>query len=108
MVLAFFLMARSMRRRSVRSAWAIAALALAFSLCVAPVPTPIITVLVPHGLTLLDRTYYANILDGPAMFAGLWWWIASSLALTFLVSLAVAWRYFRPSGSARRSRFKPG
>lgn len=94
--LVFFFVARFMRGRSVRSPWAIAALALAFSLLAAPVPTPIISVLVPHGLALFDRSYYSNILYGPAMFAGLWQWIIPSLMLTFIVALAVAWRYVRP------------
>lgn len=95
-LLLFFFMARFMRRKAVRSTWAIAALALAFSLLAAPVPTPIITVLVPHGLAALDGSYYANILYGPAIFAGLWRWIIPSLMLTFVVALAAAWRYVRP------------
>ena len=94
-LLGFVLLARLMRRRAVRSAWAIAAFAFAVSVLAAPVPTPIITGLVPHGLALLDRTYYPCILHGPAMCAGLWWWIAPSLALTFAVSLVAAWRYLR-------------
>ena len=60
-----------------------------------PVPTPILTVLLPHGLALLDRTYYPCILYGPAMCAGLRGWIAPSLALAFAVSLVAAWRYLR-------------
>ena len=102
-LLAFFFLARFMRRKSVRSAWAIAAVALAFSILAAPVPTPIITVLVPHGLALLDRGYYANILYGPAMFAGLWQWIVPSLMLTFVVALVAAWQYVRPPNNS----FKP-
>src|SRR5688500_5918710 len=82
--LVFFFVARFMRGRSVRSPWAIAALASAFSLLAAPVPTPIITVLVPNSLALFDRSYYANILNGPDLFAGLWHWIIPSLMLTFV------------------------
>jgi len=91
----FFVLARLMRRRSVRSTWGIVAFALAFSLLAAPVPTPIITVLLPHGLALLDRSYYPNIFQGPAMLADLWWWIIPSLVLAFAVSLVAAWRYIR-------------
>lgn len=98
--LAFFFLVRFMRRSSVRSAWAIAAVALAFSLLAAPVPTPIITVLVPHGLALLGRTYYANVLNGPEMFAELWWWIAPSLMLAFVVALVAVWRYLRSPDSS--------
>lgn len=99
-LLAFFFLVRFMRRKSVRSAWAIAAVALAFSLLAAPVPTPIITVLVPNGLALLDRTYYATILNGPAMFAGLWRWIVPSLMLVFVVALVAVWRYVRPPNNS--------
>lgn len=94
--LAFFFVARFMRGRSVRSPWAIAMLALAFSLLAAPVPTPIITILVPHGLALFDRSYYLGILYGPAMFAALWQWIIPSLMLTFIAAFAAARRYVRP------------
>jgi len=102
-VLMFFFIARFMRRRQVRSAWAIVAFACAFSLLAAPVPTPIITVLLPHGLTLLDREYYPNILHGPAMFAGLWYWIIPSLMLTFATALVATWRYVRSPNNS----FKP-
>jgi len=102
-LLGFFFIARFMRRRSVRSIWAVAAFALAFSLLAAPVPTPIITVLVPHGLALFDPSYYPNILHGPTMFSGLWQWIVPSLILTFVASLMAARRYVRRPNNS----FKP-
>jgi hypothetical protein len=101
-LLVFFFLARSMRRRSIRSAWVIAVFASTFSLLAAPVPTPIITVLVPHGLAVLDRGYYPGILHGPEIFAGLWQWIIPSLLLTFVATLVVAWHYLRPLSSVAR------
>ena len=107
--LAFFFLARFMRRKPFRQAWAIVMFALAFSLLAAPVPTPIITVFMPHGLALIDRHYYPNILYGPAMFSGLWHWIVPSLLLTFGVILVVAWRYIRPpNNSCMDSSVKQG
>lgn len=99
LLLSIFLV-RFMRRRAIRSVWAVIGLALAFSFLAAPVPTPIITVLVPHGSTLFDPTYYPYILHGPDMYADLWPWIISSLIVTFVVSLLAAWRYIRPPGSS--------
>lgn len=96
-LLVFFVAARLMRRRSFRSRWAITALALAFALVAAPVPTPIITVFVPHGYALLDRSYYDSILHGPGMFSGLWRWIVPSLIITFGAALALMRRYMRPT-----------
>ena len=105
---AFYFIVRRMRRRSIRSPWSIALFALTFALLAAPVPTPFITVFIPHAAALLDRTYYPLILHGPAMFAGLWPWIMTSLALTFAVSLVLAWRYLRQAnGSPERARNCP-
>ena len=94
---AFYFLARTMRRRSIRSPWSIALFALAFAFLAAPVPTPIITVFTPHVVALMDGSYYDRILHGPVMFAGLWPWIVTSLVLTFAVSLVLAWRYLRPA-----------
>ncbi len=101
LLLASFFAARSMRRRGVCSGWAIAALASSFSVLAAPVPTPIITVFLPHVLVLFDSSYYPNIFKSPEPFAGLLPWIISSLLLTFSIALAAAWRYIRqPNTSA--------
>jgi hypothetical protein len=105
LLLAFFFAARSMRRKGVRSGWAIAGLASSFSVLAAPVPTPIITVFLPHVLALFDSSYYSNIFKGPEPFAGLLFWIISSLMLTFSIALAAAWRYVRrPNISSKRTR----
>lgn len=95
LLLGLYLLLRLMRRRAVRSPWARVFLALVFSLLAAPVPTPIITVFVPHGLAVLDGGYYGRIDQGPDVFAGMLPWIGVSLLATFLITLAVVWRYVR-------------
>lgn len=98
LLLGFYLVLRVMRRRRVRSPWAMVVVAIAFSLSAAPVPTPIITVFIPHAWALLDGLYYARILQGPALFAGLWPWIGVSLVATFVLALVFVWRYLRAPG----------
>ena len=44
---------------------------------------------------LLDASYYDRVLHGPALFRQLSTWIAWSLPMTFLIALAVCWRYVR-------------
>jgi len=95
LLLGLYLQLRLMRRKAVRSPWARVFLALVFSLLAAPVPTPIITVFVPHGLAVLDGVYYGRIDQGPEVFAGMLPWIGVSLLATFLITLAVVWRYVR-------------
>ena len=93
-IVGFILVLRLMRRGRIRIAYGAVPLAIAFAVLAAPVPTPIITFLFPHGLALLDGAYYRYILAGP--FISLWWWIVPSLTATFCLSLAVAVRYGRP------------
>ena len=100
-LLGFYLVVRLMRRRGVRSGGAMVVIAVAFSLLVAPVPTPIITVLVPHAFVLVDTTYYARILHGPATLSRLWPWVAVSLVLTFVLVLALSLQYVRRPGTHR-------
>ncbi|MBK0053519.1 hypothetical protein [Stenotrophomonas sp. S39] len=93
--LALHIALRALRRRGIRSAAVVVLLAFVFALLAAPVPTPIITVFLPHGFVLLDASYYDRILHGPALFRQLSTWIAWSLPMTFLIALAVCWRYVR-------------
>lgn len=95
LLLGLYLSLRRMRRRAVRSPWAGMLLALVFSLLAAPVPTPIITVFVPHAFAVFDGRYYAQVDQGADPYAGLLPLICASLLATFLITLAVVWRYIR-------------
>ena len=50
-----------------RAQWSSIGFAAAVALLVAPVPTPIVTVFLPHVIALLDASYYARIFQGPPM-----------------------------------------
>lgn len=100
-VLALYFVLRALRRRGIRTAAAVVLPALVFAMLAAPVPTPIITVFLPHGFMLLDAAYYDRILHGPALFMQLWAWIACSLSMTFLLALALCWRYLRSAAPPR-------
>ena len=95
LLLGLYLIARALRRRRARSAFGIVPLAAVFALLAAPVPTPVITVLVPHVFALADPSYYAALLHGPDLFAQLWPWIFASLGTTFVLASAVCWWYVR-------------
>ena len=101
-IIGFVLALRFARRRHIRPVVVSVPLAAAFTLLAAPVPTPIITVLIPHGVALLGGRYYFNILHGPEMMVQLWWWIVPSLVITFGLSLGVAWRYGRPPNNSSK------
>lgn len=107
-LLGLVLALRFIRRRQCSPARAAVPLAAAFSLLAAPVPTPIITVFIPHWAALLDVNYYDQILNGRVTMADLWWWIVPSLLVTFGVSLAAVLHYGqprkqKPRGSAVKS-----
>lgn len=95
LLLGFYLAARFMRRRAIRSTGAIVAFAFAVAFLIAPIPTPIITVFVPHAFVLFDSDYYAPVSRGAPTLSGMWPWIVGSLVTTFVVALAVSWRYLR-------------
>ncbi|OEZ00916.1 MULTISPECIES: hypothetical protein [Stenotrophomonas] len=95
LLLGFYLFARYMRRRAVRSTAAVVVFSLVATLLVAPVPTPIITVFLPHAFVLIDSNYYPTIANGPPTLNRLWPWVIASMLITFGVALAVSWRYLR-------------
>ncbi|AKC81212.1 hypothetical protein XB05_03190 [Xanthomonas arboricola] len=74
--------------------------AVAVTLLVAPVPTPIITVFLPHVIALFDTSYYARIFQGPPMMRQLRVWSAVSMALTFALSYVWIRRLLRPNTAA--------
>lgn len=94
-LLMLYFAVRFMRRRPIRSASVIVAVVAVFALLAAPVPTPIITVLLPHGFAMVDEAYYANATAGQIVFSQLWPWIISSLLTTFTITLAICWRHLR-------------
>jgi hypothetical protein len=91
---AFFFLGKFMRRKGVRSNMAFAVFALAFSVLAAPVPTPIITIFVPHCLALFDGEH-PFVTDHP-FFAELIPWFATSLVTTSFATFLLARRYIRP------------
>ena len=101
-LLGLVLALRFIRRRQFSPARAAVPLAAAFTLLAAPVPTPIITVFIPHWAALLDVNYYDQILNGPGTMEDLWWWIIPSLLVTFGVSLAAVLHYGQPGKQKQR------
>lgn len=89
-LLASWWLLRRLRRHRVRSPWAMLAFAAAFSLLGAPMPTPIITVLYPHALMLLDPE--ASL---ASRFPQIQAWRLWSLAITFVVAFVLAWLVLR-------------
>ncbi|CAD7380060.1 hypothetical protein VB145_06705 [Xanthomonas arboricola] len=83
-----------------RAQWSSIGFAAAVTLLVAPVPTPIISVFLPHVIALLDASYYARIFQGPPMMRQLLVWIAVSMALTFALSYVWLRRVLRPNAAA--------
>ncbi|QDS15642.1 hypothetical protein [Xanthomonas arboricola] len=83
-----------------RAQWSSIGFAAAVTLLVAPVPTPIVTVLLPHAIALLDASYYARIFQGPPMLRQLLMWIAVSMVLTFALSYVWIRRMLRPNAAA--------
>lgn len=90
LLLASWWLLRRLRRHGVRSAWAMAAFAAAFSLLGAPMPTPIITILYPHALMLMEP-------ESPLAerFPQLQAWRVWSLAITFIAAFVLAWLVLR-------------
>ncbi|MBB3815163.1 hypothetical protein FHY13_003548 [Xanthomonas arboricola] len=85
-----------------RAQWSSIGFAAAVALLIAPVPTPIVTVFLPHAIALLDASYYARIFQGPPMLRQLLVWIAVSMALTFALSYVWIRRVLRPNAAAPR------
>ncbi|PPT30473.1 hypothetical protein [Xanthomonas arboricola] len=83
-----------------RAQWSSIGFAAAVTLLVAPVPTPIVTVFLPHAIALLDASYYARIFQGPPILRQLLVWIAVSMALTFALSYVWIRRLLRPNAAA--------
>ncbi|MBB6258027.1 hypothetical protein FHT05_002632 [Xanthomonas arboricola] len=63
-------------------------------------PTPIISVFLPHAIALFDASYYARIFQGPPMMRQLLVWIAVSMALTFALSYVWIRCVLRPNAAA--------
>ncbi|MBB3832396.1 hypothetical protein FHR55_000562 [Xanthomonas arboricola] len=82
----FSRIAARLRKRPRNSPWVIGGFAAAITLLVAPVPTPFISVFLPHAIALFDRRYYTHILQGSPMLRELLLWNAGSMALTFVIS----------------------
>ncbi|MFA0923022.1 hypothetical protein [Xanthomonas fragariae] len=82
----FSLIAARLRKRPRRSPWLEGGFAAVITVLVAPVPTPFISVFLPHAIALFDRRYYTHILQGPPMLRELLLWNAGSMALTFVIS----------------------
>ncbi|NIJ82590.1 hypothetical protein [Xanthomonas cannabis] len=82
----FSRIAARLRKRPRNSPWVIGGFAAAITLLVAPVPTPFISVFLPHAIALFDRRYYMHILQGSPMLRELLLWNAGSMALTFVIS----------------------
>ena len=101
-VLGLVLALRFIRRRQYSPARAAVPLAAVFALLAAPVPTPIVTVFIPHWAALLDGNYYDLILNGPEPMANLWRWIVPSMLVTFGVSLAAVLHYGQPRKQKQR------
>lgn len=83
-----------------RAQWSSIRFAAAVTLLVAPVPTPIVTVFLPHAIALLDASYYAHIFQGPPILRQLLVWIAVSMVLTFALSYVWIRRMLRPNAAA--------
>ncbi|WP_435014598.1 hypothetical protein [Xanthomonas arboricola] len=83
-----------------RAQWRSIGFAAAVALLVAPVPTPIVTVFLPHAIALLDASYYARIFQGPPILRQLLVWIAVSMALTFALSYVWIRRVLRRNAAA--------
>ncbi|RBC32674.1 hypothetical protein BRN37_03520, partial [Xanthomonas oryzae pv. oryzae] len=56
-----------LRRRSRHSPWLVVGFAAAIASLVAPMPTPFVSVFMPHAIALLDRRYSLHILHGPPL-----------------------------------------
>ncbi|MCC8538067.1 hypothetical protein ACDH70_03660 [Xanthomonas axonopodis pv. poinsettiicola] len=82
----FTRIAARLRKRSRHSRWLVGGFAAAVTVVVAPVPTPFVSVFMPHAIALLDRRYYMHILHGPPMLRELLLWNAGSMLLTFVIS----------------------
>ncbi|RJS03248.1 hypothetical protein RZV17_08190 [Xanthomonas cannabis] len=82
----FSRIAARLRKRPRNSPGVIGGFAAAITLLVAPVPTPFISVFLPHAIALFDRRYYTHILQGSPMLRELLLWNAGSMALTFVIS----------------------
>ncbi|AEO41878.1 MULTISPECIES: hypothetical protein [Xanthomonas] len=82
----FTRIAARLRKRPRHSPWVVVGFAAAITLLVAPVPTPFVSVFMPHAIALLDRRYYLHILQGPPLLHELLLWNAGSMALTFVIS----------------------
>jgi hypothetical protein len=98
---AAFFTVKAIKRRGVRSPVAILLFGLTVALLIAPVPTPIITVFIPNGLAIFDKTFYASIFSTDDFFGQLRSSVIASLVVTSIVCTFAALRYVR--GSARTS-----
>ncbi|MEA9562765.1 MULTISPECIES: hypothetical protein [unclassified Xanthomonas] len=96
----FSLITARLRKRPRNSPWVVGSFAAAITLLVAPVPTPFISVFLPHAIALFDRRYYAHILQGPPMLRELLLWNAGSMVLTFVISYLWIRRSLRTPSTA--------
>jgi hypothetical protein len=91
LAIAFFI-GRKMRRRGITSPLALYSFAVVLTLLLAPVPTPIITVFYPSGFALFGGTFFAHFFGKETYYQGLRPWVATSLAVTFVVCITTVRR----------------
>ena len=104
--LAGWMLHRLRRRGDRRPVWP-PLLAAVFTALAAPMPTPIITLFVPHGLMLLQGRYYPEFAGQPEMLARMWPWVWGSLALTFIVTWALFHHLLRRPSPRPASGHRP-
>ena len=92
-VIAAFFVGRIIKRRRLNSYVSTISLAVIVAVLVAPVPTPIITFLIPNGFALLTGTYYTDLFSADGFFYQLQPWVATSLGITVAVACVIVLRY---------------
>ncbi|MCC4622015.1 hypothetical protein LL965_18850 [Xanthomonas cassavae CFBP 4642] len=96
--------AARLRKRPRNSPWVVGGFALAITALVAPVPTPFISVIMPHAIALFDSRYYTHLLHGTPMLRELLLWNAGSMLLTFVISYLWIRRTLRAKPPLRAGR----
>ena len=91
---AAFFTGRGMKRRGLSSRPAAVVLGLVVAVLLAPVPTPIITFFAPNGFMLFSPDYYARVFGDDGLYRQLRPWVAISVTMTSIVSVAVTLRLF--------------
>lgn len=87
---AAFFAARRIRRGGSASPALAVSLGAITALMVAPIPTPIITILQPHAFVLFSEGYYAAVIARSGPDAWLAPWVFKSLAATGAICIVVS------------------